>query len=106
MTTLLTRLFKHELISNESTDLLLKIMRGCRRGAMRLMAILPPGTPVAHKTRILTGFTLDLGIITLPSNAGHIAITAYIKNSSKDLANNERVLAEVGRMVYDSFLFC
>ncbi len=105
MTLLLTKLFRHELLSKESTDLLLKIMRGCKRGPQRLMGLLPARTPVAHKTGTLTGYTCDIGIITLPHNAGNIAISAYIKNSSQDLMNNERVLAEVGRSVYDYFLF-
>jgi beta-lactamase class A len=105
MTMLLTKLFKNELLSKKSTELLLQIMRGCKRGPLRLMGLLPPRTPVAHKTGTLTGYTCDIGIITLPHNAGNIAISAYIKNSSKELANNERVLAEIGRSLYDYFLF-
>ena len=68
------------------------------------MGLLPNRTPVAHKTGSLTGYTCDIGIITLPHNAGNIAISSYIKNSHKDLTNNERVLAEVGRSIYDFFL--
>jgi beta-lactamase class A len=104
MTTLLTRFFNNELLDPEYTDLLLKIMRRCQRGGARLMGMLPPRTPVAHKTGTLTGYTSDVGIITLPHDCGSVAISAYIKNSSKDLMNNERVLAEVGRTVYDFFL--
>ena len=104
MTQLLTRLFKAELISKKSSDLILQIMRGCKRGPLRLMGLLPPRTPVAHKTGTLTGYTCDMGVITLPHQAGHIAVTAFIKKSSKDLTNNERVLAEVGRSLYDYFL--
>ena len=70
----------------------------------RLMGLLPPKTPVAHKAGTATGYTNDVGIITLPNQYGHIAITAFIKNSSKDKIPNERVLAEVGRTVYDYFL--
>lgn len=105
MTTLLVKLFKHELINAQLTELLLKIMRGCKRGPLRLIGLLPPRTPVAHKTGTAAGYTCDVGIITLPHHAGHIAISTYIKNSTKDLANNERVLAEASRMAYDCFLF-
>jgi beta-lactamase class A len=56
------------------------------------------------QTGTLTGYTSDVGIITLPHQAGHVAVSVYIKNSSKDLANNERVIAEVGRTIYDFFL--
>lgn len=105
MTKLLVKLFKNELIEPKLSELLLKIMRGCKRGPARLMGLLPPKTPVAHKTGTLTGYTCDVGIITLPEDYGNIAIAVYIKNSSKDLINNERVLAEVARSVYDFILF-
>lgn len=106
MTLLLTKLFKNELLNKHHTELLLKIMRGCKRGRLRLMGILPLKTVVAHKTGSLTGYTCDVGIIYLPHDCGHIAVTAYIKNSSESLENNERVLAEVGRTLYDYFMYC
>lgn len=105
MTQLLVKLSKHELIDPKLSELLLKIMRGCKRGPARLIGLLPPKTLVAHKTGTLSGYTCDVGIITLPADYGNIAISAYIKNSSQDLINNERVLAEVGRSVYDFILF-
>lgn len=105
MTKLLTKLFKNELLEPKLSELLLKIMRGCKSGPTRLMGLLPPKTPVAHKTGTLTGYTCDVGIITLPDTYGSIAVAAYVKNSSKDLTNNERVLAEVGRLIYDFMLF-
>ncbi len=101
---LLTKLVKYELINANNSEYLLKIMRGCKRGSLRLMGLLPCATPVAHKTGTLTGYTCDVGIIHLPHQYGRIAIAAYIKNSNQDLANNERVLAEVGRSIYDYFL--
>jgi beta-lactamase class A len=105
MTALLVKLGKQELLSATNTELLLKIMRGCKRGQQRLIRMLPPKTPIAHKTGTLPGYTCDIGIITLPHQMGHIAITAFIKKSLQDLTNNERILAEVGRSVYDFFLF-
>jgi beta-lactamase class A len=80
-------------------------MRGCKRGPLRLMGMLPPRTPVAHKTGSLTSYTCDIGIITLPHEAGHIAISVYIEDSVMDLANNERAIAEVSRMLFDFYLF-
>lgn len=105
MTLLLTKLFKNELLEKNHTDLLLKILRGCKRGQMRLMGLLPAKTPVAHKTGTLMGYTCDVGIISLPHNCGHIAVSAYIKDSHKNLDNNERVLAEVGRTLYDYYMY-
>ena len=49
-------------------------------------------------------YTCDVGIITLPFNYGMVALAAYIKDSIQNLTNNERVLAEVGRTLYDYFL--
>jgi beta-lactamase class A len=69
------------------------------------MGLLPKKTPFSHKTGSLTGYTCDVGIMTLPHSRGHIAIAAYIKESNKDLANNEHVLAEIGRTLYDFFLY-
>jgi len=51
----------------------------------------------------LTGYTCDVGIISLPSTAGNIAISAYIKNSEKETVADEKILAEVGRIVYELF---
>lgn len=104
MALLLERLFKHEFLTKDHTNLLLQIMRRCKRGPLRLMGLLPHGTSVAHKTGTFTSYTSDVGIITLPHHAGHVAIAAYIKYSKKGLTHDERVLAEVGRTVYDYFL--
>lgn len=105
MCNLLVKLCSFELINKNFTELLLKIMQGCKRGNLRLKGLLPKSTPIAHKTGSATGYTCDIGIITLPYNLGHIVIASYIKNSTADLTNNEYVLAEVGRSVYDYFLF-
>jgi beta-lactamase class A len=80
-------------------------MRGCKRGQLRLLGLLPHKTPVAHKTGTLTGFACDVGIITLPNEAGSIAISVFIKESNKELEHLERIIAEVGRTIYDYFLF-
>jgi beta-lactamase class A len=72
---------------------------------MRLLGLLPNKTPVAHKTGTLTGFACDVGIITLPFDAGSIAISVYIKDSNKELVHLERIIAEVARTIYDYYLF-
>lgn len=104
MTQLIEKLFNGQLLKREYTELLLNVMRGCKRGPMRLMGLLPKNTVVAHKTGTLTGYTCDVGVVTLPHGVGHFAISVYIKNSSKDLNSNERMIAEIGRMLYDYYL--
>lgn len=105
MMRLLCQLFNAEIISKRHSDLLFKIMRRCRTSANRIMGLLPPGTSVAHKTGSLTGYTCDIGLITLPHNAGNIAIALYLKDTPIPLEKSERVLAEVSRSIYDIFLF-
>jgi beta-lactamase class A len=106
MTDLLIKIFNNEILRPETITWLLSTMRRNKLYPNRLMGLLPPKTPVAHKTGTATGYTNDVGIVTLPDQYGHIAITAFIKNSSKDKISNERVLAEVGRTIYDYFLLC
>lgn len=80
-------------------------MRRCRTGEARLRGLLPQGTELAHKTGTIGGTTNDVGIITLPDNAGHVAIAAFVKASEKEVSARERAIAEIARAVHDFFLF-
>ena len=60
--------------------LLLSILRRCQTGEARLKGLLPAGTEVAHKTGTAAGINNDVGIITLPNGAGHIAIAVFIES--------------------------
>ena len=92
-------------MKTENADLLLDIMRRCRTGDARLKGLLPADTVVAHKTGTIGGTTNDVGIITLPDGAGHVAIAVFVKASDKDAASRERAIAEIARAVHDYFLF-
>ncbi len=102
---MLVRLHKGELLRPDSTLLLLDIMNRCRTGNSRLKGILPPGTEVAHKTGTISASANDAGIMTLPDNAGHVAIAVFVKSMEKDQASRERAIAEIARAVHDYFLF-
>ncbi|HEX6730509.1 MAG TPA: serine hydrolase [Pyrinomonadaceae bacterium] len=102
---LLARIYRKDLLKTESSELLLDIMRRCRTGEARLKGLLPLGTEVAHKTGTIGGTTNDVGIITLPDGAGHVAITVFVKSSEKEVSVRERTIAEVARAVHDFFLF-
>ena len=65
----------------------------------------PAETVVAHKTGTIGGTTNDVGIITLPAGAGHVAISVFVKSSSKPIPARERVIAEIARAAHDFFLF-
>jgi len=81
-------------------------MARCRGGANRLKGYLPPGTVVAHKTGSLDETaTDDVGVITLPGDAGHIAIAVFVGYSTQPLADREQVIAQLTRSIYDYFLY-
>ncbi len=105
MLTLLERVYRKDLLKPESAELLLDIMRRCRTGETRLKGMLPLGTVVAHKTGTIGRTTNDVGIVTLPDDAGHVAITVFVKSSDKEVPVRERAIAEIARAVHDFFLF-
>jgi len=105
MAALLERIYRKDILKPESGELLLDIMRRCRSGEARLKGLLPQGTEIAHKTGTIGGTTNDVGIITLPDNAGHVAIAVFVKSSEKDVPVRERAIAEIARSVHDFFLF-
>lgn len=105
MAALLEKIYHRDIFKPESADLLLDIMRRCRTGEARLRGLLPQGTEIAHKTGTIGRSTNDVGIITLPDNAGHVAIAVFVKSSEKDDVSRERGIAEIARAVHDFFLF-
>jgi len=104
MASLLVHVYQKNLLKPETANLLLGIMRRCQTGDARLKGLLPPGTEVAHKTGTAMGIINDVGVITLPNGAGHIAIAVFIKGSKSSRAECEHSIAEIARTVYDHFL--
>lgn len=106
MARLLAKLWRREALSGSSTDLLLDVMYRCQTGENRLKGLLPRDSRVAHKTGTLDlGVANDVGIIDLPGGAGHVVVAAFVKESSRPTADQERAIAEVARAVHDYFLF-
>ncbi|GAB3908091.1 class A beta-lactamase [Larkinella knui] len=106
MVNLLTQIYRGKALKPASRDLLLAVMERCRGGLNRLKGYLPPATVVAHKTGSLDGSaTDDVGIITLPGDAGHIAIAVFVGESPQPLEQREQTIAHVTRTIYDYFLF-
>ncbi len=104
MAALLEKICERKLHKPETADLLLDIMRRCQTGDARIKGMLPPGTIVEHKTGSIGGTVNDVGIVTLPGNAGHVVLAAFIKQGSKPELS-ERTIAQIARAVYDFFLF-
>ncbi len=105
MLTLLTRLWKGELLDKEHTGYMLDIMYRCETGKTRIKGMLPMGTKVAHKTGTFDGTTNDVGIIDLPDGT-HVALAVYIKKSAKVAGPAlESTIAQIARAAYDYFLY-
>jgi beta-lactamase class A len=104
MATLAGRAFRGEALSPESTALLVRLMTASATGAARIKGLLPTGTPVAHKSGTQAGTTNDVGVVTLPEGARHLAIAIYVKASTKPVEERERAMAEIARTVYDYYL--
>jgi beta-lactamase class A len=103
MTRLLVMLWKRELLAPESSKLLLEMLDRCETGKSRIKGLLPQGTDVAHKTGSLGGVVNDTGILTLPGDAGHVALSVFTKASFKSEEVSEKAIAEVARTIYDYF---
>jgi beta-lactamase class A len=105
MVILWERIYRGDLLKRESGALLIDIMERCQTGKARLKSILPSETVVAHKTGTIGSVTNDVGIITLPDDAGHVAIAVFVKSSEKEILERERAIAQISRALYDFFLF-
>ncbi|GAB4027519.1 class A beta-lactamase [Spirosoma koreense] len=106
MVDLLAQIHRGTALKPASRDTLLAVMQRCRGGQQRLKGYLPPETPIAHKTGSLDGnATDDVGIITLPDNAGHVAIAVFVGPSPQPLEDREATIAHIARTVYDYFLY-
>src|SRR5579883_733206 len=104
MASLLEMIYARKLHKAEQADLLLDIMRRCQTGDARIKGMLPPNTEVAHKTGSIGGTVNDVGIVTLPNNAGHVVIALFVKEGSKPEVS-ERAIAQISRTIYDYYLF-
>jgi beta-lactamase class A len=105
MNRLLEMLWQGKIVDSEASSSILELMKRCRTGAGRIRGLLPPSTAVAHKTGSLGGTVDDIGIIYLPQNAGHLAISIMSKRTLADSPVVEHVVAEIARYAYDYFLF-
>ena len=97
-------------LTPESRKRVLALMTRTRPGDRRLKGGLPAGMPVAHRTGTGADFehanicTNDVGIVTLPTGRGHLAIAVMIKGSDRDLAAREKAIAAIARAAYDYWM--
>lgn len=105
MARLLEKIWDGQALGPTSRALLIDIMERCESGERRLKGRLPEATVVAHKTGTIGRTTNDVGIITLPANAGHVIVVAFVKESELSISEREDAIAEVARAAHDYFLF-
>ena len=103
---LLARLFGGKALSKSSTALLIEVLKATTTFPTRLKGLLPPGTVVVHKTGStgtvagLTAATNDSGVIFLP-DGGMLAVSVYIKASTRDDAARDSIIARISRAAFD-----
>ena len=105
MISLIEKTHRREALSPENTSLLFEILERCQTGRNRIRGFLLPDTVVAHKTGTIAGTASDVGRITLPGGAGHVAVAIYLKGMDKEAGEKERTIAQISRAIYDFFLF-
>jgi len=105
MAKLLAMIWNKEILSEESSTLLIDIMRRCDTGRGRIKGILPRETVVYHKTGTIGQTLNDVGIIELPDDAGHVATAIFVKESERNTERREQAVAQIARAIYDYFLF-
>ena len=80
------------------TALLLDMMARCRTGSNRIRGLLPADAKVENKTGTLSGYTSDVGFLTLP-NGRRIAVAFFARGGD----NRPAVIATAARAIYDAF---
>jgi len=105
MNRLLELIYKKEILDVESCDFIIEVMLRCQTGQRRIKGDLPSDVKVAHKTGTIGGTVNDVGIIELPDDLGHVALTIFTKDTKEDTEEVEDVIAQIARFVYDYFYF-
>ncbi|MEM9673580.1 MAG: class A beta-lactamase, subclass A2 [Cyclobacteriaceae bacterium] len=97
------------LLSTESYNFLLDVLKGTVTGKKRIRGLLPEETIVAHKTGSsgkndegLIAASNDIGIVFLPDNT-HFFISVLVSDSMESNETNERIIAEIAKLTWDYF---
>jgi len=103
----MTALLAARLLGPAETRLLLGWMTDSENPRTRIVAGLPAGTAVAHKTGTWgqpgapgPAAVNDVGIITLPGGRGHLAIAVFVRNATVPDSSVEAAIASITRIVW------
>lgn len=105
----LEEFYNGKMLSKNSTQVLLDIMKNTSTGANKIVALLPKGTFVAHKTgssgKDTTGKTIaenDIAIIKTPNGTPY-ALSIFVSDSMESEETNNKMIAEISKVVWDDF---
>ena len=104
MSQLLARLWRGQVLSAGSQQVLQQIMLDTRTGSERLRGMLPRDTPVAHKTGTVGDVINDVGVITLPDGQGHVVVAVFVQSRASS-AERDAAIAQLARAAHDYYLF-
>ena len=105
MAHLLAMTWAGKALGSKNTEVFKDIMLRVQTGTGRIKGVLPPGTPVGHKTGTIGGTTNDVGYIYLPDGAGHVITVVFVRDSERPVPAREATIAQISRAIYDYFLF-
>jgi beta-lactamase class A len=105
MNRLLEMIFKKEILDEGSCETIVSVMLKCQTGETRLKGDLPHTVQVAHKTGTIGGTVNNVGILYLPEDLGHVAITVFTKDTEEKTREIEDIIAQISRFVFDYFYF-
>ncbi|WP_428277048.1 class A beta-lactamase [Candidatus Palauibacter sp.] len=105
MAHLLAMTWAGKALGSKNTEVFKDVMLRVQTGTGRIKGVLPPGTPVGHKTGTIGGTTNDVGYIYLPDDAGHVITVVFVKDSERPVPAREATIAQISRAIYDYFLF-
>jgi beta-lactamase class A/beta-lactamase class A VEB len=99
----------NKLLSTQSHNFLLGVLKGSQTGKKSIRGFLPKETVVAHKTgysgknkKGVIGALNDIGIVFLP-NGTHFYISVLVSNSSEGYAASQKIIADVAKLAWDYF---
>jgi beta-lactamase class A len=110
MTRLIEHIVSHDVLTSSNTDLLMRLLIETPTVPKRIRGSMPADAIVAHKggtsdNDVDGGIPVanDVGLITLPHDRGHIALSIFVKGSPKPLEQVEPVIARLARAIYDEW---
>lgn len=97
------------LLSSESYNFLLNILKGTKTGQKSIRGLLPKQAVIAHKTghsgkndNGLTGALNDIGIIFLPDDS-YFYLSILVSDSKESNETNQKIIAEIAKLTWDYF---